>query len=142
MRAVTAGVLGPTLARSQARPFFLMTVGLGQTARVEGLLAAVWLLADITLAGLMLQCGKRLWSGMGLRETNGTWVAALVVLGVALLLNRMGNVEFWIQTVLPGMGLIFGGGVPALSCLLRRRNGDALEQKSEESQGKGESKKR
>ena len=130
MRVVTVGVLGPHLAQGQERPFFLMTVGLGQTARVEGLAAAVWLLSDVTLAGLMLQCGKGMWRELGLDERCGGWVAALTTLGAALALDRMSGAEVWMKVVLPRTTLVFGGGVPVLSCLLRRKNSAALERKS------------
>jgi len=139
MRVVTMGVLGPALARGQERPFFIMAVGLGQTARVEGLVESVWLLADITLAGLMLQCGKKMWSAIGcVRRGDGAWIVALLALCVGLWQNNNGNARLWLTEVLPAAGLLLGGIIPLCA---RLHEAIALEQKSEECQRKNENKK-
>ena len=118
LAAVTVGVLSPALAAAQARPFFVMTVGLGKTARVEGLVSAIWLLADVTLLGLLLQCARRLWSALGLPWTRGApWVLALIVLGGALALQRTDLAGVLLRTVVPACGLVLGGLIPALACL-------------------------
>lgn len=138
MRVATVGVLGPALAGEQERPFFLMTVGAGQTARVEGLAAAVWLLADVTLAGLMLQCGKKMMGMLHLpRERRTAWMIALAALGFALWMNVERNAQLWLKEVLPAAGLILGGVIPGLVCLVQYGNSFALQRKSEECQGKG-----
>lgn len=115
MRVVTVGVLGPTLAGEQERPFFLMAVGLGQTARVEGLVGAIWLLADITLAGLLMQCGKCVWMLPG--KNWSSWVLPIAGLGTSLLLSRTGVTGFCLEEVLPIVGLVLGGAVPVAYCL-------------------------
>lgn len=129
MRAVTVGVLGPVLAERQPRPFFLMTVGAGRTARVEGLAAAVWLLADIVLAGLMLRCGKKMWGVVKLAG-NGEWAVALAALAAALWVNGTGQAERCVGEILPVTGLILGGEVPAAAYLAERKKRAALQRKS------------
>jgi len=142
MRAVTVGVLGPALAGGQERPFFLMAVGAGQTARVEGLAAAVWLLADVTLVGLMLQCGKKMMGVLHLpRERRTAWMIASAALGLALWMNAEGNAQLWLKEVLPVAGLILGGLIPGLACLAQCGNDFALQRKSEKYQGKEENEK-
>lgn len=121
LAAVTVGVLSPALAAAQTRPFFVMSVGLGKTARVEGLVSAVWLLADVTLAGLFLQCCRRLW---GVISPHGAriapWVLGLAALGAGLWLQGTGLAEAWLRGVLPLGGLVLGGVVPALACLCQK----------------------
>lgn len=115
MSAVTTGVLSPTLAAAQERPFFLMTVGLGQTARVEGLISAVWLLAEMTLLGLLLQCGRKLWRVLGLKWVRAAPpVLSLLMLACALWFIRTEKSGAWIRERLPIWGLLLGGAFPAL----------------------------
>lgn len=118
MSVVTTGVLSPVLAVEQERPFFVMSVGLGETARIEGLVSAVWLLADVTLLGLLLQCARKLWVAAGLPWAKGApWVCALVVLGLGVWLRDGKLAGRLLREVLPVAGLILGGAVPALACI-------------------------
>lgn len=118
MSGVTTGVLSPALASEQERPFFVMTVGLGQTARVEGLVSASWLLADVTLLGLLLQCGKKLWRVLGLKWERGVpWVLAAAVVGIALWFLRAGRSGAWLRGVVPVLGLLLGGVFPLMGLL-------------------------
>lgn len=143
MRAVSVGVLGRELAAGQERPFFLMTVGAGRTARVEGLAEAAFLLADVTLAALMLQCGKRLRDGAGLpRKGRAPWVIPAAALAFALWLNGRGTAERWLRETVPATGLILGGAVPGLALLGRRWRCAALHRKSGKGPGGEEKKKR
>jgi len=119
-----------------------MAVGAGQTARVEGLAAAVWLLADVTLVGLMLQCGKKMMGVLHLpRERRTAWMIASAALGLALWMNAEGNAQLWLKEVLPVAGLILGGLIPGLACLAQCGNDFALQRKSEKYQGKEENEK-
>ena len=121
MCAVTAGTLGPVLAKSQERPFFLLCVGLGKTARVEGLVSAVWLVADTALLGLLFQTGRRMWRVMGLpNERAGAGIVALAALGVGLWLGLSGQAEWWLRDVVPLAGLALGGGLPAAALLWQK----------------------
>ena len=59
LSAVTAGVLSPAVAGQLELPFFVAAGVLGESARGEGLISALWLLPDLTLAGLL----SRVWGG-------------------------------------------------------------------------------
>lgn len=119
--AVTAGVLGPTLAQTQERPFFLLCVGLSRTARVEGLVSAVWLVADTALLGLLFQTGRRMWQSMGLPTPGvGGAVTALAALAVGLWLGLTGRADRWLRQVVPLTGLILGGALPAAVLLWQK----------------------
>lgn len=126
---VTTGVLSPALAAIEERPFFVMTMGLNKTARVEGLVSGVWLLADVTLAGILLQCGRRLWKVIGLPwEKGAPWLFTLSVLGVGLWLQRTQDIGLWLSEVLPLASVVLGGGVPVLACLCQKWRKRAKEQ--------------
>lgn len=118
MSIVTTGVLSPVLAAERERPFFVMSVGLGRTARVEGLVSAVWLLADVTLLGLLLQCARKLWTVAELPWKKGApWVCGLLVLGLGLWLRDGELAGVLLRFVLPVAGLVLGGAVPGLACI-------------------------
>lgn len=59
MAGLTTGILSPVVAGQVEQPFFVMTGVLGESARAEGLLSALWLIPDLTLAGLL----ARVWGG-------------------------------------------------------------------------------
>lgn len=73
--ALTAGLLSPAVAAELDEPFFAAAGLLGDSARLEGLVSALWLLPDLTLAGLL----ARTW-GEGRRPA----LAALTALALAL----------------------------------------------------------
>ena len=121
MSVVTVGVLSPALAAQQERPFFVMTVGLGQTARVEGLVSAAWLLSEVTLCGLLLQCGRKLWGAMGFGWKRGApWVLTVAAAGAALCFLKSGESVRWLCRILPVGGLVLGGVLPAVYSLWAR----------------------
>ena len=93
LAALTAGLLSPAVAEKLDAPFFAAAGLLGDSARLEGLISALWLLPDLTLIGLL----SRTWG-------EGHWpaLAVLVALGAAF----TGIVE-----ILPGEA-------PALGCLV------------------------
>ncbi len=63
--AVTSGLLGGASAELEL-PFFVAAGLLGKTARCEGVLSALWLLPDLTLAGLFCRVwGERRWPALG-----------------------------------------------------------------------------
>ncbi|MGN0986124.1 MAG: hypothetical protein ACI4OU_06465 [Candidatus Enterenecus sp.] len=72
MSVITVGILGGTVPEV-TRPFFVAAGLLGSSSRCEGLLSALWVLPDLTLAGLLC----RVW---GARR----WPAAAAVLTAAL----------------------------------------------------------
>lgn len=126
MAALTAGSLSPALVRRVERPFFLMTVGLGRTARVESLTALVWLAADVTFLGLMMQSCRGLWRDVlcwrGERSAGAVLTGA--ALALALCLERFGNAEELLRRAVPVGGLLLGGAAPLILLILvkmRRR---------------------
>lgn len=116
MAALTVGSLSPALANTMERPFFLMTVGLGRTARTESLVALLWLSADVTFLGLLAQAVRGLWRDV-LALKGEKWAGAgfsAAALGLALGLERFGEPEMLLREVIPLGGLVLGGAVPVL----------------------------
>ena len=72
---VTAGLLSPRVAAELEGPFFVAAGLLGDSARLEGLVSALWLLPDLTLAGLL----SRSWG-----EKQRPAAAVLAAAGTAL----------------------------------------------------------
>ena len=87
---LTAGLLSPGVAVRLDGPFFAAAGLLGDTARLEGLISALWLLPDLTLIGLL----SRSWG-----ETRWPALAVVAALGAALT-----GIVGW----LPGAVLPFG----------------------------------
>ena len=87
---LTAGLLSPAVAARLDGPFFVAAGLLGDTARLEGLVSALWLLPDLTLIGLL----SRSWG-----EERWPALAVLAALGAALT-GAAG--------LLPGAALSFG----------------------------------
>lgn len=75
LAALTAGLLSPAVAAQLDAPFFAAAGLLGDSARLEGLVSALWLLPDLTLAGLLAHT----WG-----ERRRPALAAAVALGLAL----------------------------------------------------------
>lgn len=59
LTGLVAGVLSPGLAAALDAPFFAAVGVLGDTARLEGLISALWLLPDLILMGLLAQTWGR-----------------------------------------------------------------------------------
>lgn len=116
MAALTAGSLSPALAGTVERPFFLMTVGLGETARVESLVALLWLTTDVTFLGLVLQACRGLWrDALVLRGERWAGIGfTAAALATALCLEEFGRPEELLKEVIPLGGLILGGVLPVL----------------------------
>lgn len=72
---LTAGLLSPGVAARLDGPFFAAAGLLGDSARLEGLISALWLLPDLTLIGLL----SRSWG-----EERRPALAVLAALGAAL----------------------------------------------------------
>ncbi len=88
LAALTAGLLSPVVAARLDGPFFAAAGLLGDSARLEGLVSALWLLPDLTLAGLLAHCwGKQRWPAL----------AVVIALGLAL----AGATDWLPETVMP-----------------------------------------
>ncbi len=75
LAAVTAGLLSPAVAVELDGPFFTAAGLLGDSARLEGLVSALWLLPDLVFIGLLARSwGDRHWPAL----------AVLTALGAAL----------------------------------------------------------
>ena len=72
---LTAGLLHPAVAEQLDGPFFVAAGLLGDSARLEGLVSALWLLSDLVLAGLLVRC----WG-----EERRPALASVLALGLAL----------------------------------------------------------
>lgn len=87
LAALTRGILGNGAA-GLSQPFFVTTGVMGESARTEGLLSALWLICDLVWAGLL----TRVW-GSGKGPLLG------VVVGVAIALT--GWTDGWPSMVWP-----------------------------------------
>ena len=103
---VTAGLLSPRVAAELDGPFFVAAGLLGDSARLEGLVSALWLLPDLVLAGLL----SRSWG-------EGPRPAGAVLAGLAL---ALAGVPGWI----PVEGLALGCLALAAATLVLPPGGD------------------
>ena len=87
---LTAGLLSPGVAARLDGPFFAAAGLLGDSARLEGLVSALWLLPDLTLIGLL----SRSWG-------KERWPALAVLAALAAALTGAAG-------LLPGTALPFG----------------------------------
>lgn len=72
LAALTAGLLSPAVAAQLDGPFFAAAGLLGDSARLEGLVSALWLLPDLVLAGLLSRCwGERRWPALAVVIATG-----------------------------------------------------------------------
>lgn len=87
LAALTAGLLSPIVAAQLDEPFFAAAGLLGDSARLEGLVSALWLLPDLTLAGLLAHSwGERRWPALAVVIAVGlAWVGAVDALPKAAL---------------------------------------------------------
>ena len=90
LAALTAGLLSSRVAAQLEGPFFAAAGLLGNSARLEGLVSALWLLPDLVLAGLLARC----WG-----ERRQPALAAVIAAGLAL---------FGAADALPGAALPLG----------------------------------
>lgn len=90
LTALTAGLLSPRVAAKVDTPFFAAASLLGDSARLEGLISALWLLPDLTLAGLLARSWGEKWRPA---------LAGLAALGLALV---------GVSDILPGVILPLG----------------------------------
>ena len=100
LSALTQGVLGPGVVDELPIPLFTMTGVMGESARLGGLISAVWLIPDLTLAALLARTWRGKWGSL--------WCAALAF---ALALGGLPQaLPAWVW----GAGTLAVGGVTAL----------------------------
>lgn len=80
LAGLTVGILSPGVTKKMDDPFYVMAGMLGGSARLEGLISALWLLPDLTLAGLL----SRVWG-------ERRWPALAVGLALALAFLTIGS---------------------------------------------------
>jgi len=119
-QAVILGALGANLAQRLDAPFFALakSVGVeGAFQRVESVVAAVWLLADLALIGTLV-FAQRAMAKAVLPSAREKWVAAGTLLAalalVPALFRQPGAARVWNEETVPGVGLLLGFGVPVL----------------------------
>lgn len=105
------GQMGPRLTQTIPQPFLIMVQGLslqGALARLEAVVAALWLIADFAYAGLVLAA-----VGMLAGERWGKWT----IFGTALLAGASQNWPDWQRWGAVG-SLVLGFGLPVLLWVL------------------------
>lgn len=94
LAALTAGLLSPRVAAEVDAPFFAAASLLGDSARLEGLISALWLLPDLTLAGLLARSWGEKWRpalvgfaalGLALFDVTDILPGAILPLGCVVL---------------------------------------------------------
>ncbi|MGI5962390.1 MAG: GerAB/ArcD/ProY family transporter [Lawsonibacter sp.] len=121
---IILGNLGPELARRLDNPFFALakSVGVdGAFQRVESVIAALWTLADLSMAVLLLFAlragGQALWPNR--KQTKGVIAAVVGAAVLAGILLQEGNSWVVSRNLVPVGNLILGLGVPSLLMILR-----------------------
>lgn len=122
---VVLGNLGPALAQRLDNPFFALakSVGVeGAFQRVESVIAAVWTLADLTLAVLLLFALRMSGKVLVPRVPETRLIVGAVVLAVVLAVWMFpdGRATQWNRTIVPVGNLSLGLGLPAVLLVLRR----------------------
>lgn len=118
------GSVGSGLSARLDIPYLIMVQGLGVKGafqRTEALVAAMWLLSDLILAGALLRAGNDYMTGLK-SEQWGRWsvpvVAVIAVTAGWLLFPERDSVWEYCSSVLPVTGIILGFVIPALLLLI------------------------
>ena len=125
--ASVLGNMGAELSQRLADPFLTLSkyVGVeGAFQRVESLTAALWLLGDLTLLGLLLSACRSM-VGVVVPGWNGRWVvlagAAALLLGSGALFRDAVLARRFEYEIAPLGNLVLGVAAPALLFQLDRR---------------------
>ncbi len=123
---VVLGSVGVRLCMRLDIPYLIMVQGLGIKGafqRLEAPVAAMWLLSDLILAGMLLRAGNDYVVAVA-SERWGRWsvpVIALVALGVGWLLFPKGEtLRAFCVDVLPMTGVVLGLVIPLLLTIVLR----------------------
>lgn len=129
LQTAVLGNLGSELIGGLADPFLTLSkhVGVeGAFQRVESLVGALWLFADLTLIGLLLTA-CRCMAEQAVPQWNGVWVvsvcAAIVLLGSGLVFRDAVLAQRFEYKVAPLGNLVLGAVLPGTLFLLDRKNG-------------------
>lgn len=119
-QAVIVGNLGVGLAGRLDNPFFALAKNVGVEGafrRVEGVVAALWTFADLTMGGVLIFAIRAMTAQL-LPGKALPWVPWGVVLlgaaGALTLFPALGTVEVWNCRLVPAGNLILGLLLPAL----------------------------
>lgn len=119
-QAVILGNLGAALAARLDNPFFTLakSVGVeGAFQRVEGLVAALWTFADLTMGGVLVFAVRAMAARL-LPGKNLPWVpwgsVLLAAAGALTLFPALGTAETWNRRLVPMGNLALGLLLPAL----------------------------
>lgn len=123
------GCIGPALGVRLETPYLIMVQGLGVKGvlqRMEGLVASVWLLSDLILAGALV----RSWCDYAKELHPGKWVrwsgmaAAGAALAAAWLLLPEGkDARMFCSRYYPVTGLVLGLTIPAFLTMISHYRG-------------------
>ena len=114
-----AGCLGPELAGRLADPWLTLARGAGVNGtvrRLESLVSALWLLADLAYLGLLLQAVRRLcarWLGQRERWSASALLGLAAVLALTVL-REEDTARRMQELLVPALGLLAGVGLPLL----------------------------
>ena len=141
-QGIIVGNLGTELAARLDNPFFALAKNVGVEGafqRVEGVVAALWTFADLSMGGVLV-FALRAMAARLLPERALPWVPwGAVLLGTAgalALFPALGTAELWNRRLVPAGNLILGLLLPALlwagKTLLtgRKRNGISCREKA------------
>ena len=127
---VCLGAFGPGLTQRMDTPFFMMVKGVGVEGafgRVESVVIALWVLADLALLTLLLCsccCMAQAVFGFQRRESAALPLILLTLAGALFLFPDAFTLYEWIEGGGEAGGLVFGFLLPALVlpvALLRRK---------------------
>lgn len=126
-QAVILGNLGAALAARLDSPFFALakSVGIeGAFQRAESAAAALWTLADLTQAGVLLFALRTIAGELSAKcEKAAVWIGVPLAAALGLMpLPLWGEARGWSGDAAPWINLFLGGVVPGvLACLPVRR---------------------
>jgi len=128
-QGVVLANLGVGLAMELDSPFFALAKGVGREGgfqRVESLVLALWVLADLAMAGVLLFAlrimGKEVFP-QGREERMPLWaLLAAVALALTLFSDR-NDLQNWNRSIVPQMCLILLLALPAVLWMARRKWG-------------------
>lgn len=132
LQVAVLGNLGAELAGRLADPFLTLSkhVGVeGAFQRVESLVGALWLFADLALIGVLLLACRRMTEISAPRWPVGRTIlacGAALLLGSGLLFRDAALAQRFEYEVAPLGNLVLGALVPAAVFLLNRGNGGGI----------------